>query len=133
MTDLKACRISAFVHAGDDYPLRVAAYKGYLPIVRLLVENGADIRNSNDKAYELAMKEHRSGVVNFFDSLLYERIKRQIRSVPERQPSPRSRSRVQSRSPNESSKRNRCQAITKNGDQCKRIAAGSDFCSTHGC
>jgi len=36
------------IHAGDDYALRLAAYKGYLNVVKYLIGQGADIHACND-------------------------------------------------------------------------------------
>ncbi len=57
--------IPADIHVRNDEALYLAAEKGYLEMVILLIENGADIHAMNDKALQIAAASNHLNVVKY--------------------------------------------------------------------
>lgn len=53
----------------EDELLILAAQKGYLEVVKLLVENGANIHAQNNAALELAIEKDHAKIVEYFKSI----------------------------------------------------------------
>ncbi len=55
----------ADIHYGDDYPLRFASARGHLPVVKYLTENGAKVNALKNRALEAAIQNGHLPVVKY--------------------------------------------------------------------
>lgn len=59
----------ADIHIENDLPLIYASRNGYYDIVELLTDNGANIHAQNDKAFNLACYRGHNDIVDLFYSI----------------------------------------------------------------
>ena len=59
----------ANIHVQDNYALRITAEEGHLAIVKYLVEQGANIHAQDDYALRMAEKYHQQEVVKYIQNI----------------------------------------------------------------